>query len=78
VNNITPETIKSEITDVLASIYEQDYYTVPVSSEPELTGDNHIDIPEVERLMKKAAKQLDFEQAAKLRDILFKLKNERN
>ncbi|GAG39763.1 unnamed protein product, partial [marine sediment metagenome] len=32
-NNITPETIKKSIHDVLSSIYEADYYTVPVVSE---------------------------------------------
>jgi excinuclease ABC subunit B len=74
-HNITPETIKSEISDILASIYEQDYLTIPAVDEPELTGDNYIDIPELEKLMKKAAKQLDFERAAKYRDMIIKLKN---
>jgi excinuclease ABC subunit B len=74
-HNITPETVKSEISDILASIYEQDYLTVPVNDEPELTGDTYIDIPELEKLMKKAAKQLDFERAAKFRDMIAALKN---
>jgi excinuclease ABC subunit B len=76
-HNITPETVKSEISDILASIYEQDYLTIPVYEEPELTGDSYIDIPELEKLMKKAAKQLDFERAAKYRDTIIKLKNEK-
>ncbi len=76
-HNITPETVHSEITDILASIYEQDYLTVSLNDEPELTGDNMLDIPLVEKLMKKAAKELDFEAAAKYRDLLFKLKAEK-
>jgi excinuclease ABC subunit B len=72
-HGITPESIKSEISDVLASIYEQDYYTVPTDDEL-LTGDPKLDIPMVEKLMKQAAKELDFEKAAKYRDILFELK----
>ncbi|MDR0454981.1 MAG: excinuclease ABC subunit UvrB [Deferribacteraceae bacterium] len=75
-NGITPESIKSEISDILASIYEQDYLNLPMTDtdEIELTGDTKLDIPAVEKLMKQAAKELNFERAAKLRDMLFELK----
>ncbi|GAB7140753.1 excinuclease ABC subunit UvrB [Deferribacterales bacterium RsTz2092] len=77
-HNITPETIKSEISDVLASIYEKDYLDVPLTTDGdvELTGDTKLDIPNVEKLMKMAAAELNFEKAAKLRDLLFELKSE--
>lgn len=76
-HGITPESVKSEITDILASIYEKDYFTVPADDEIELTGDPVLDIPTVEKQMKQAAKELDFEKAAKLRDMLFELKAEK-
>lgn len=74
-HGITPETVKSEITDILASIYEQDYLTVPAFEEDDgLTGDKMLDIPMLEKKMKQAAKGLDFEKAAKLRDKIAELK----
>ena len=77
---ITPETVKSEISDILASIYEKDYLELASVGDGEgefdLTGDPKLDIPVVEKKMKQAARELDFEKAAKLRDILFELKSE--
>lgn len=73
---ITPETIKSEIKDILSSIYESDYFTVPVVSEEkaeyELSEDT---IKRLELEMKDAARNLDFERAAQIRDRLKELKN---
>ncbi|MBF0558474.1 MAG: excinuclease ABC subunit UvrB [Nitrospirae bacterium] len=66
---ITPETIKSSIKDVLGSIYETDYYTVAAVAED--TAGYDLDESAVKRLeaeMKEAAKKLDFEKAAELRD----------
>jgi excinuclease ABC subunit B len=71
-HHITPESIKKSIHDILASVYEADYVTVPVVSE-----DRKIYVPEnelpvmIKRLkeeMKEAAKNLEFEKAAELRD----------
>ena len=77
-NGITPESIKSGISDILSSIYERDYLSVPMTDkdEIELTGDPKLDVPMIEKMMKQAAKELNFEYAAKLRDILFELKSE--
>lgn len=74
--NITPETIKSEIKDILGSIYESDYFTVPMAAEEkaeyELSEDT---IKKLESEMKEAAKNLDFERAAQIRDKLKELKD---
>jgi excinuclease ABC subunit B len=75
--NITPETVKSEIKDILGSIYESDYFTVPMVAEEkaeyELSEDT---IKKLEAEMKEAAKNLDFEKAAQIRDKLKKLKEQ--
>ncbi|MBZ4643991.1 MAG: excinuclease subunit [Deferribacteres bacterium] len=72
-NNITPETIKSKMNDILVSIYEKDYVTIPKKDEfnIELTGNFKKDIETLEKEMYKASENLDFEKAAKIRDILF-------
>ena len=74
--HITPETVKSNIKDILASIYEADYWTVPVAAEEK--ADYGYDEETVKRLdaeMKEAAKNLDFERAAKIRDKIKEIKN---
>ena len=76
-NNITPETIKSRIKDVLSSIYEGDYYTVPIAAEKAQEYIPPHELPQLIRSMKKemerAAKKLDFEKAAELRDRIKEL-----
>ncbi len=72
-HGITPETIKKQITDVLASIYERDYYTVPALPEEErMKYVPREEIPALvatlEKQMRQAAKRLEFERAAELRD----------
>jgi excinuclease ABC subunit B len=69
-NGITPETIKKKISDVLHSIYEADYPALPATGAEEEVALE--DVPKaVERLrreMLSAAKRLEFELAAELRD----------
>jgi excinuclease ABC subunit B len=76
-NNITPEGIKKDIRNVLASIYEADYLTVPSVAEPKKEYRAIKNIPqEIEKLkkqMREAAQQLEFERAAELRDRIKKL-----
>jgi excinuclease ABC subunit B len=71
-NGITPESIKSSIHELLQTIYERDYYTVPVEEKAAETFDSpaalQTRIGELEARMKEAAKRLDFEGAAELRD----------
>ncbi len=72
-HGITPESINKQITDVLSSIYERDYYTVPaVADEERAKYIPREEIPPLmttlEKQMKQAAKKLEFEKAAELRD----------
>jgi excinuclease ABC subunit B len=75
---ITPETIKKSIRDLLHSVWERDYYTVEVSREPEEEYASaetlKTRLTEMEQAMKEAAKRLDFERAAELRDRIRALK----
>jgi excinuclease ABC subunit B len=76
-NNITPESIVKSISDVLHSIYEADYVTVPVVKEEKAEYHSLKDISrrikEIKKEMKEAAEQYDFERAAELRDKIFEL-----
>jgi excinuclease ABC subunit B len=71
-HGITPETVRKAIPDILESIYEADYVTVPVAAEK---GEEYVslfDIPKLITRLKKemraAASKLDFEKAAEIRD----------
>ncbi len=74
---ITPETIQKSITDILTSVYDADYYTVPVVSEEETVYLSEKDLQSMIRKMKvemkKAAENLEFEKAARIRDQLREL-----
>ena len=73
--NITPETVKSNIKDILSSIYESDYWTVPIAAE-EKAGYGYDDetLKRLEGEMKEAARKLDFERAAAIRDRIKEIK----
>ena len=77
VHGITPESIKKDITDILSSVYEADYMTIPSLSEPEEERISLDRLPKLIRSLKKemltAAKRLDFEEAARLRDRIYYL-----
>jgi len=72
VNNITPTTIRKNIDDILGSIYEADYVTVPSVAEAEgeyLTPESVESlIEDLMTRMKEAAEKLEFEEAARIRD----------
>lgn len=78
INKITPTSIKKPIREIFESVYESDYLTVPLVREDEEKYIPHDDIPKVieglKKEMKKAAKNLDFERAADLRDRIEELK----
>ncbi|MCX8031600.1 MAG: excinuclease ABC subunit UvrB [Thermodesulfovibrionales bacterium] len=68
-HKITPETIKSQIKDILSSIYESDYFAPPQINEEIADYDlNENRIKELEIEMREAAKRLEFEKAAEIRD----------
>ena len=72
-NGITPESIKKNIGQLLSSIYEADYAAIPeVAETPEeryrSLDDLEREIKVLEKQMREAAKALEFEKAAKVRD----------
>jgi excinuclease ABC subunit B len=80
-HGITPQSIVRDISNVLQSVYEQDYVTVaPTGAEEE--GPSHFvgkdlraSIAELERKMRAAAADLEFETAARMRDEIKRLEN---
>ena len=71
INGITPQSIKRDIADVIGSVYESDYVTVDtgVTGEMQLVGHNiQAVIGDLMDRMKTAAAELEFEEAARLRD----------
>jgi len=78
-HNITPETIRKSMSSILGSIEEKDYYTPPgnVAEAGEEYTVAPKDIPKMVKKLRKemlvAAKQLDFERAAELRDRVKRL-----
>ena len=79
-HGITPETIRSSIRELLQTVYERDYYTVEVEAPAKETFDSPADlerrIAELDAQMKDAARRLDFEQAAELRDRIRALRRQ--
>jgi excinuclease ABC subunit B len=71
-HHITPASIQKAVEDILASPYEADYVTVPVTAEEEgayLTPEAlNKRIKKLEKKMREAAKKMEFEDAAQLRD----------
>ena len=80
-HGITPTTIKKKISSLHDSIWEQDYVTVPRADEKAEPGIPRHEIPMlIEQLrseMRDAARELDFERAAELRDRVKALESER-
>jgi excinuclease ABC subunit B len=79
-HGITPETIKRGIPKALYDVSEADYVTVPIAAEERAVyrADVHLKplLVQLESEMKAAAKDLDFERAAELRDQIKALKQQ--
>lgn len=78
-HGITPTSIRKRIDDGFGEVEEADYFTVPISEDPDLKGIRSVSqihdlITESEKEMLVAAEKLDFERAAALRDKIKKLK----
>ncbi|MGI6851987.1 excinuclease ABC subunit UvrB [Mesorhizobium sp. 1B3] len=78
-NGITPESVKSRIADILDSVYEKDHVRADISSfaqsEGAMMGNNlkaHLEY--LEKAMRDAAANLDFEKAARMRDEIKRLR----
>ena len=78
-HNIRPETIKSRIKDLMETVYEQDYVTVEAAAAEEEVhyanlADLRKDIRRLDKEMQAAAGELEFEEAARLRDRIKELR----
>ncbi len=73
-HGITPASIKKEITNILGSIYEADYWTVPKAAEEKAEYLSDSELRELEKEMKEAAARLEFEKASELRDRIKAIK----
>jgi excinuclease ABC subunit B len=78
-HGITPASIVKHIDDVLSSIYERDYVTVPKAADErdrfKTRAELEAHIVTLEKEMRAAAANLAFEQAAAIRDRLRKLRS---
>jgi len=79
-HNITPQSIKKNIQATLRTVCEQDYFTVPLAAEDAGEYISTVNIPaliaSLEKQMRAAAKELDFETAAELRDKIRSLRQQ--
>jgi excinuclease ABC subunit B len=75
-NGITPESVRKGITEIIGSVFEHDYVTVDtgVSGDAHLIGHNlRAHLADLDKRMKEAAAELEFEEAARLRDEVRRL-----
>ena len=76
-HGITPASIVKSIDEVLTSIYERDYVTVPADEGEETFrthGELEAHVTQLQAQMRAAAANLEFEKAAALRDRIKQLK----
>jgi excinuclease ABC subunit B len=71
-NGITPESVRRGIADIMQSVYERDH--VLISTGGGLAGNFEAVIADLETRMRAAADDLDFEEAARLRDEIKRLR----
>ncbi len=72
-NNIDAKSVKKEISDILESVYEKDY--VKISEGSNIGGNLKKHLKGLDKKMKEAASNLEFEEAAKIRDEMRKLQS---
>ena len=76
-HGITPQSVRSHIGEALSSVFEQDYVTVAPIKDSAITNmvgrDLKSSIAELEKRMRAAAADLEFEEAGRLRDEIKRL-----
>ncbi len=72
-NKIDAKTVKKEINDILESVYEKDY--VKISEGSNIGGNLKKHLKALDKKMKESASNLEFEEAAKIRDEIRKLES---
>ena len=70
-HKIDAKSVKKEISDILESVYEKDY--VKISEGSNIGGNLKKHLKGLDKKMKEAASNLEFEEAAKIRDEIRKL-----
>ena len=76
-NGITPSSIRRGIQDILGSVYEADHVTVDIglADAPAIGHNLQATIAELEKRMKEAAGNLEFEEAGRMRDEIRRLQS---
>ncbi len=72
-HKIDAKTVKKEISDILESVYEKDY--VKISEGSNVGGNLKKHLKALDKKMKESASNLEFEEAAKIRDEIRKLQS---
>ena len=72
-NKIDAKSVKKEISDILESVYEKDY--VKISEGSNIGGNLKKHLKALDKKMKESASNLEFEEAAKIRDEIRKLES---
>ncbi|WP_174285051.1 excinuclease ABC subunit UvrB [Sphingomonas bacterium] len=77
-HGITPQTIRRNIGDIIAHVASGDQVTIPIDEDrPHMVGHNlRAYIEDLEKQMRKAASDLEFETAGRLRDEIRQLEND--